>query len=349
MSRGTSNRNASRKDAFTLVEVIVAMAILALVSTTVAVVMGVGVEAWRAAAVLGETGHDGEAVLEQVAMALRSAAYPSDGELSWDFGFQHEDGGDGDDAQDAILWTKTGTALIGEDVSWAGSSHRVRLFVDDKGDDGPGLYAKAWQLVGQPEDFDPDEDAIPVLLSDQVTGLDVRMLDPEKALEPGEPYEWIDEWQASNRIPRRILVTMLLKPQKKKAEAQQLVRMVEIPMSEASWSPSKVDADGKSSDKEGTRNGRGGGAEGGADGGAAADGTNAGGGRGQSRRTIGGGESGGGIGSGGIGSGAGTRINRIGTPHRGSGSGGGGGNSGSGNSGGGGGRSLRIGGAGMRP
>ena len=87
---------------------------------------------------------------------------------------------------------------MGEDTPWAGAAHRVRLYVEDSNaGDGPGLYVAAWQTVGQAEDFDPDEDVEPLLLSDRVVGLDCRMQDPQKAIEPDEPFEWIDEWTAS--------------------------------------------------------------------------------------------------------------------------------------------------------
>jgi len=225
---------------FTMVEVLVALAILGMVMGTVGIVLRAGVGSWRDAAELAEGSHDAEAVMEQVAMALRSAYYPANGQSDWAYGFQHEDGGDGDAARDAISWVKIGSSLIGEDVPWAGAAHRVNLFVSD-GEDGQnaGLYVSAWQIVGQSEDFDPEQDVAPVLLSDQVAGLDCRMQDPTKAIEPNEPFEWIDEWEASNRIPDHVFVQLTMKPRSNGAEPDVLVRMVEIPMSEVSWNPSK--------------------------------------------------------------------------------------------------------------
>ena len=237
-----------RRTGFTLVEVLVAVAILATVSATVAIVLGTGVESWRTASRLAETGHDGEAVLEQVMLAMRSACYATDGELSDDYGFQLENDGEGVKAHDTVSWTKIGNALVGEDVPWAGSPHRVRLYVDDDGPDGPGLYAAAWQLVGQPEDFDPDEDPVPVLLSDIATGLDVMMLDPGKAITPGEPYEWTDEWDNSNRIPYRVMVTLALQPNEKGGEDQALVRTTDIPLADLSWVPTDLNGDKREGD-----------------------------------------------------------------------------------------------------
>ena len=247
---------ASRRGAFTLLEILVAVAILGIVATTVAFVMGVGVEAWRAGAEMAEESHDGEGVMEQVVMALRSAYYPANGAPDWDFGFQLEDGGDGESAQDSISWVKIGNSLVGEDTPWAGAAHRVRLYVEDsQADDGPGLYVAAWQTVGQAEDFDPDEDVEPLLLSDRVVGFDCRVQDPQKAIEPGEPYEWIDEWTTSNRIPDHVLITLALRPQKKGADPDVLVRCVQMPMSAVSWNPASP---GGRNGRGGRRNNRGG-------------------------------------------------------------------------------------------
>lgn len=231
-----------RAAAFTLIEVLLSVAILGTVAGIVGLVLGVGVEAWRATAELAEKSHDGDAIMEQIAMALRSAYYPASGEPTYEYGFQHEDDGEGDDAQDVMSWVKIGSSLVGEDVPWAGSAHRVQLFCS-AGEDGqgPGLYARAWQMVGEPEDFDPEEDAVPILLSDKVVGLECRMRDDSKALEPGEPYEWIDEWTESNRIPAVVRISLALSPRKKGDRPDVITRLVEIPMSEMSWSPSVGD------------------------------------------------------------------------------------------------------------
>ena len=231
---------------FTMAEILVALAILGMVMGTVGIVLRAGVGSWRDAAELAEESHDAEAVMEQVAMALRSAYYPANGQPDWAYGFQHEDGGDGDSARDAISWVKIGSSLIGEDVPWAGAAHRVNLFVSD-GEDGQdaGLYVSAWQIVGQSEDFDPEQDVAPVLLSDQVAGLDCRMQDPTKAIQPNEPFDWIDEWESSNRIPDHVFVQLTMKPRSRGAEPDVLVRMVDIPMAAVSWDPSKPGGHGE--------------------------------------------------------------------------------------------------------
>ena len=248
---------ASRRG-FTLLEILLAVLVLGMVMGTVGIVLDAGIGGWRAAAEMAEESHDAEAVMEQVAMALRSAYYPANGDADWDYGFQHEDGGSENSARDRISWVKIGSSLVGEDVPWAGAAHRVNLFVSDgeAGQDA-GLYVSAWQIVGQSEDFDPEEDVEPVLLSDQVAGLDCRMQDPLKALEPGEPFEWIDEWEASNRIPSHVFVQLTMKPRSRGEEPDVLVRMIDIPMSAVSWNPSKPGGGGRERGRRGGARGEG--------------------------------------------------------------------------------------------
>ncbi|MGI5869815.1 MAG: PulJ/GspJ family protein [Kiritimatiellia bacterium] len=222
----------------TLVELLMATAILGVVSVVVAMTLNVGVESWRTGTALADESHHADAVIEQVVMALRSAYYPEGKDANYDYGFQFQDDGESPDAKDVISWVKIGQSLIGEDVPWAGAAHRVELFVQDGiSGDGPGLYVKAWQLVGQAEDFDPAEDVQPLLISDQVVSFDCRMKDPDKAEIGGEPYEWIDEWTASNRIPTHVLISIAMKPQKERDDPLVYARCVQIPMSEMSWNP----------------------------------------------------------------------------------------------------------------
>ena len=351
--RRRSARAAARA-AFTLIEVLLAVTILAMVLGTVGLVLQTAVSGWRVGAELAETERDGDAVMEQLVMALRSAYFPAAGENAWEYGFQHEDDGEEESAKDRISWVKVGASLVGEDSPWAGAAHRVNVFVsDDEDGQGPGLYVSAWQMVGLSEDFDPEEDAEPVLLSDQVVGLDCRMLDPSKAIEPGEPLEWIDEWTESNRIPTFVRVTLALRPVEKGDEPDVLVRLVRIPLGELSWNP--VNIRGGGGRQAGFRGGPGGDRFGGGRGGdrfgGGRGGDRFGGGRGGDR--FGGGGPGGGPGGGsGGGFGGGVRDRRGGTDRGGSSGGGGpsdrgGGGRRQGGGSGGGSPGLRIEGAGV--
>lgn len=232
---GKARKGVLARAGVTLVELMLAVAILAVVSVTVMAVFNVGVESWMTGTALADESHNADAVMEQVVMALRSAYYPEGTAPTYEYGFQHADGGDAPKAGDRISWVKVGNSLVGEDTPWAGTAHRVELYVDDVGADGPGLYVKAWQLVGQAEDFDPEEDVVPLLISDKVISLDCRMKDPDKAVVAGEPYEWTDEWTASNRIPTQVLVSIAIKPTREREDPMEYVRCVDMPMAAMSW------------------------------------------------------------------------------------------------------------------
>ncbi|NLW13664.1 MAG: type II secretion system protein [Trueperella sp.] len=220
----------------TLIELLLAVAILGVLSVTVMAVLNVGIESWMTGTALADESHNADAVMEQVVMALRSAYYPEASEPNYEYGFMHEDGGEAPDAEDLISWVKVGNSLIGEDTPWAGAAHRVELFIGDV-DGEPGLYVKAWQLVGQDDEFDPEEDVEPLLISDQVISFDCRMKDPDTKETIGEPYEWLDEWTPSNRIPTHLMISIAMKQQKDKEDPMEYTRMVEIPMAAMSWNP----------------------------------------------------------------------------------------------------------------
>jgi hypothetical protein len=63
------------------------------------------------------------------------------------------------------------------------------------------------------------------------------MKDPDYAEIPGEPYEWLDEWTASNRLPTHVLVSIAIKPKSKKEDPLAYTRLVELPMASLSWNP----------------------------------------------------------------------------------------------------------------
>jgi prepilin-type N-terminal cleavage/methylation domain-containing protein len=237
---------------FTLIEVLLAVAVLGIIAGLIATTLSTAVEVWRQSKIVADRNHHGDAVMEQVVMSLRSAYYPEGTEPSYEYGFTFEDdGGDSPNARDKISWVKIGNSLIGEDVPWAGSAHRVELYVDDSAGE-EGIYVKAWQLVGLDDDFDPEEDVEPVLLSDEVVSLNCRMIDPEKTLEPFDEIEWLDEWAESNRIPTKVEITIAVQQKGSNEEPTEYIRTVEIPMASLSWD--LVDSSKKKQNRRGNKN-----------------------------------------------------------------------------------------------
>ena len=224
-----------RHSGFTLIEVLLAVAILGVVAGVVATTLSTAVEVWRQSKIVADRAPHGDAVMEQVVQALRSAYYPEGTKPSYEYGFSIEDdGNESPNAHDKISWVKIGNSLIGEDTPWAGTAHRVELFVDDSNGE-QGIYVKAWQLVGIDDDFDPEEDVEPVLLSDEVVSLNCRMIDPDKTLEPLDEIEWLDEWAQSNRIPTKVELTIAIQQKGSREEPTEYIRTIEIPMAAMSW------------------------------------------------------------------------------------------------------------------
>lgn len=230
-------RTKRKSDGFTLLELLLAIAILGVLVGIVAATFHTAVTAWQAGSIAADASHHADAVMEQVVMGLRSAFYPESTEPLYAYGFTHEDDGDMPTARDTISWVKLGNALVGEDMPYAGVPHRVELSVKGRdGPDGEGLYVRSWRLDGQPDDFDTD-DVPPLLLSREVAALDCRMLDPAKKEGDLDESVWMDDWDTTNRIPTRVLISIAIRPATDRKEQLVLERVVTIPLADLSWNP----------------------------------------------------------------------------------------------------------------
>jgi hypothetical protein len=190
--------------------------------------------------------HHGDYVMEQLVMALRSAYYPDTGGSSKpptggagggvpprrtvptkgnasQYGFYHEDHGDGPGARDVISWVKIGGALVGG-RRYAETPHRVELQVEDK-EQQPEMVVKAWQAALLDDDFDPGS-IDPVSLSKHVVGFDCKA--SSEYDEESNEIEWEDEWENTNSIPLFVQVTLFVTGPSED-EPVELVRVVELP------------------------------------------------------------------------------------------------------------------------
>lgn len=215
---------------FTLLELLLAVALLAVVTAVTFMTFSTVTMAWQKGAKLTEDLHHGDFVAEQLVMGLRSAYFPDvkGGDLL--YGFQLEDGGYGSSGGDRISWVKLGGALVGDDWPFADTPHRV-IFEVTEDEEGRAMAAvRAWQLHGQPEDFDPD-DVDPIALSRKVVGFDCRcayrMVDEE--------IEWLEDWEYSNRVPTIVEITLYLEPPVEGGDPQAISRAMGIPIGGLSW------------------------------------------------------------------------------------------------------------------
>ena len=233
------NRNCESRSGFTLIEIIIAIMILAVMSLMSFFCFHMVVQSWRQGMETTDAMGQADYVIDQVTSGLKSAYYPDTGRQMDAYGLQFENEGDGADARDTLSWVKVGRALVGEECSFAESPHRVQLYVADgtgRKNEGGGLTVKAWRVDLHLDDFDPEEEVEPLLLSPRVMGMDCRVLDKDQPRKNDEP-NWQDEWSFSNSIPRAVELTLYMSPVEKGAEPLEVKRIIEIPMSDLSINP----------------------------------------------------------------------------------------------------------------
>jgi prepilin-type N-terminal cleavage/methylation domain-containing protein len=216
-----------RNRGFTLVEILLAITLMAVVCAVTYMTFSVVSMAWKKGMAMSDDLHHGDYTIEQLVMALRSAYYPQSGGGSGMYGFQMEDKGDGDGSSDVISWVKLGSSLVGSDCPFAESPHRVKFWVGEGKDGESCAMVQAWQLQGQREDFDPEK-VPPQFISREITGFNCRVayrkIDDE--------IEWLDTWEAAltNKLPTMVEVTLYMKPLSEGEKAVEVKRVVTIPV-----------------------------------------------------------------------------------------------------------------------
>lgn len=263
------------KRGFTMLEIMLAIMILSIMTIVSMWTFRTIVRNWGLATEMADEMQRVDYALAQVTSALRSAYFPLDGKATDADGFMLLDGNpDNDpDESDTICWTKLGQSIVGRHSRYAASPHRVMLYVhteDDRRERGltsyqknklgkkapPEEYGLVADVTGEemfkPEDYDEDEDDLTeyYTLGPNVQGFNCRVLDKEQPFKD-DRANWVDVWDTSNCIPRRVQLTFWMKPVEEGKEPYPIVRVVEIPLWDVSQNP--VEASSKSDDESKTR------------------------------------------------------------------------------------------------
>lgn len=228
MSCSPRNKRVSVRCGFTMLEMLLAVAILAGVSVVIYAAFSVVTSSWQRMTKLSDDIHHADFVMDQLVMALRSAYYPEPKNHP-EYGFTHESKGSEPYSEDKISWVKLGNSLVGKECKFAGTPHRVEVSIEGEGP-GRGVAVKAWRLQGQPEDFDPEK-LDPYIISTRVAGLKIRTAYRKKENE----IDWLDEWEQTNRIPQAVEITLYLAPLKEGGEPVEIKRVCPIPIAPVSW------------------------------------------------------------------------------------------------------------------
>ncbi|MDA3924515.1 MAG: prepilin-type N-terminal cleavage/methylation domain-containing protein [Kiritimatiellae bacterium] len=224
---------------FTLIELVMATMILSIMMLMSFFCFDAVVQSWTAGIEVSDAMGQADYVMEQLVSGLRSAYYPDAGTSVDDYGFQLNDNGEDEDAMDSISWVKLGSALVGEDCGFAESPHRMSISISDDEDDG-GLLAKAWRVDLHLDEFDPEEDVLPIGLSPRVIAFNCRVLDKDQPEKDDEP-NWQDEWSSSNCIPKAVEISLYMEPPANAEDQDPIAvkRIVKIPLWDISQNPRK--------------------------------------------------------------------------------------------------------------
>ena len=151
-----------------------------------------------------------------------------------------DDETEGPGARDTLSWVKLGSSLVGADAPYAGIPHRVEIGVYEPDDGPPAFGIRAWRIDCQPEDFDPEEEIEPFLLTDKIVGMNCRTLSNDQEDDVEAELEWDDGWEETNRIPFAVEITLYLQSPREGDEPVEVRRIAEIPLAELSWSGTGV-------------------------------------------------------------------------------------------------------------
>lgn len=211
---------------FTLLEILLAVSLLAVTATITFMTFSAATTAWQRGTALVDRLHHGDFVMHQLMLGLRSAYYTRQ-----EHGFYQINTGSGENAEDEISWVKLGGALVGHEERFAETPHRVRFFVGSTADGETGAMMASWRLAGQMEDFDPD--AVETkLLSPRVVGFSCRTA---WEYDDQDEIAWLDEWEETNRVPVLVEVTLFLEPIEEGDKPLEMKRIAPIRAAVQSW------------------------------------------------------------------------------------------------------------------
>lgn len=206
------------RQGFTLIEILVAMTILATVMAIVGQTFYTTMRAWRKGEQLTEELHHGDFVMEQLVVALRSAAYFETAPDKYGFRLENESGGRY--PADVISWVKSGTAFMPDESPLSHGLHRVEMTIDENEEGDDCVTVRAYPHLADEEEI---EEAEAWYLSSVVKGLDCWVYIPEDE-------DWDEEWEDTNRVPGLVEIRLYMDPLEEFGEPVMIRRSIQIPV-----------------------------------------------------------------------------------------------------------------------
>ncbi|MFC1467232.1 type II secretion system protein J [Verrucomicrobiota bacterium] len=213
-----------RNSGFTLLELLISIAILSMVFATCHLAFSSALNAWRRGTQYLEKQHHSDFIQEQIFSALRSAAFLESSKLN--YGFWHTDSEFDGIPQDEISWVTASPAFSREPYTYA--PHRLHLTIDKELEE-PALSAKTHFHFAKEEETELAEYRA---ISREIIGINCRFYDVVND-------EWDDEWENTNTIPREVEITLYAPPADEGEDPITFTRIIEIPVAEQTAKNSK--------------------------------------------------------------------------------------------------------------
>jgi prepilin-type N-terminal cleavage/methylation domain-containing protein len=203
-----------QQHAFTLLEIMLAVTILALVGTAVYATWSAGLKGWKRSASITESLQRERVVMEMLAELTQSAVYFNSANSLYEFRGTHEE-----QTGDSISFVTGSDLLLPATEAVAAGMRRVTISLerDTRGNPFLGIAnAPALQLDDAPE-------APTHFLSANVCGFRVRYRDPRSS-------SWVEKWEEANLMPSAIEYTVAFGANDGRTPPVVVTRAVDLPV-----------------------------------------------------------------------------------------------------------------------
>ena len=208
----------SPPNGFTLLEVMIAVVILAIAMTIAGQLFSAVTRAWTGARTVMDRVHHGDFVLGQLTASLRSMAFFETAPEKYAFRIENNSSGEG---KHTISWVTASSAFIPPGEIYAHGLHRIEVGGGENEDGVEGLTVTVWPYLADEEKVEKKS----WFVSENIKGLSCKIYDTKEGEEG-----WKDTWEYSNAIPGLIEITLYAEPAKENEDPIEFRQIIEIPL-----------------------------------------------------------------------------------------------------------------------
>ncbi len=213
-----SFHHSKSRSGFTLLEVMIAIVILAIAMTVAGQLFSSVTKAWTGARTVMDKAHHGDFVLGQLTAALRSMPFSSTAPEKYAFRIENNSVGEG---EHTISWVTDSSAFMPPGEAYGRGRHRIEVGAGENDDGVEGLVVTVWPYLADEEKVEKRH----WFVSENIKGLSCKVYDTKEGQEG-----WTDRWEYSNAIPGLVEITLYAEPSKKDADPIKFRQILEIPL-----------------------------------------------------------------------------------------------------------------------